>query len=220
MKRAAVLTTILLVLVPALLGARSLFGLRFGFTGMYVEPSGSDGSDGVFSGFGDGENWDFGGELSMRVSVLRLSASVFSTQLGAEAESESSDTSISGVRVLGTFGVSLPIINDYLDLEVGAGMGVRMMLPDSGDVYCAFPDGNGGYVTTPVSELEVVDILRKSPFHVRVGLDLTIGPFGVGAFYLMETKATIEGFDATGGWARLFQQETGSFGVGISLSLF
>lgn len=228
MKKTALLLAALLLLLPTVLDARDLFDMRLGFTGIYVEPTAVDGEDpeGFFEGIGNGKNWGFGGELSMRLSVVRLSATLFSTQLHPTQVSGEgvavTQSMTSGIRMLTTLGISLPIINNYLDLEIGTGLGMRFMLPKTGEAYCAFPDygRDGGYVGVPMSSVTFMDVLKKSPWHFRVGLDLTIGPFGIGAFYLMETKATIEGFSASGGWSRLFQQNTGSLGVGITLSLF
>lgn len=228
MKKATLLIAALFLLLPTVIGARDLFDMRLGFTGIYVEPMVTvDGEepDGFFEDIGDAENWGFGGELSMRLSVIRLSSTLFSTQLYPEQVSgdgiQTTDKATNGIRMLTTLGVSLPIINNYLDLELGTGLGVRFMLPKTGEAYCAFPDyQSNDYVGVTMSSVTFMDVLRKSPWHFRVGLDLTIGPFGLSAFYLMETKATIEGFGETGGWSRLFQQKAGSLGVGISLSLF
>ncbi len=233
MKKTALLLAALLLLIPAVAGARELFDMRLGFTGMYVAPTVSvngEEPDGFFEGIKEGENWGFGGELSMRLSVVRLSATLFSTQLQpgqldrtqmSEAGLSVPGSSTGGIRMLATLGLSLPIINNYLDLELGTGLGMRFMLPKTGEAYCAFPDyDSGGYVGIPMSSVSFVDVLTKSPWHFRIGLDLTVGPFGIGAYYLMETKASVEGFDAAGGWSRLFQQNTGSLGVGITLSLF
>lgn len=233
MKKTTLLLAALLLLLPMSAGARNLFDMRLGFTGMYVGPTVSmeDGEPvGFFEGVKEGENWGFGGELSMRFSVIRLSATLFSTQLhqsqldtaqlnGVELAVPTASTG--GIRMLATLGFSFPIINNCLNLELGTGLGMRFMLPKTGDAYCAFPDyGSGGYVGIPMSSITFMDVLNKSPWHFRIGLDLTIGPFGVSAFYLMETKATVEGFGAAGGWSRLFQQNTGSLGIGITLSLF
>lgn len=233
MKKTALLLAALLLLLPTMVGARGLFNIRLGFTGMYVGPtvSAEDGkSVGFFEGIKEGENWGFGGELSMRLSVIRLSTTLFSTQLHQSqldaAQMSGAGLAVptlstSGIRMLTTLGFSFPIINNYLDLELGTGLGMRFMLPKTGEAYCAFPDyGSGGYVGVPMSSVTFMDVLNKSPWHFRIGLDLTIGPFGVSAFYLMETKATVEGFGAAGGWSRLFQQNTGSLGIGITLSLF
>jgi hypothetical protein len=201
MRRSLFIIIALLMLVPAMLGARNLFEIGLGFSGIYDTNNPQD-FDRFLEGMASGENWTIGVGLNTRFSILDLSVMAM-LPTGNQVENEA-------LSVLSSVALQVPFITDLIYVSVGGGLTTEFLYPE---------DGSDARVAgRSTSEATFADVVVDSPLHLRFGLDVLIGSAKVGLFYLLDSMASIREMGEPGGWADLFRS-SGNDKVGMVLQL-
>jgi len=206
MKRVVFIVVILCMLLSGSLFARDIVGLGIGVTGMY-DPSDSNSFETFFNGMGLGDRWTLGLALNARISIVDMALMVIPCD---------NDETGDGMTLLSATGFSIPVVNDFLYLKLGAGFRTEFQFPETGE---ATVRGNGQ--ARSVADVSFSEVFFDSPIHLRFGFDFVFGPAILSFVYLWESQATLYGFQNPGGWATILQPgEMDRLGVTFQLALF
>ena len=201
MRKFLLFIVLVLLFIPSVLGARDVFEVGLGVSGIYGTSNSND-MERFLGGMANGENWTIGVGLSTRLSIVDVS---FLAMLpNGNHDGEQTLSLLSGVAL------ELPLVTDALYVNMGGGLTTDFTNSDG--------ETEARIAGRSVSEATFEDVLVESPIHLRFGLDVLVGSAKVGFFYLMNTKATIGGFGEAGGWADLFQS-SGNDKVGMMMQL-
>ncbi len=201
MRKSLLYILLVLLLIPPALGARSLFEMGLGISGIYDTNDSVD-MERFLEGMANGENWTLGVGLNTRLSILDVS---FLAMLpSGSIAGEQAMSLLSGIAL------QIPLVTDALYVGVGGGLTTIFSYAEG--------ETEARIAGRAVSEVTFGDVVVESPLHLRFGLDVLIGSAKVGFFYLVDTEATIGGFQEAGGWADLFQS-TGNDKVGMMMQL-
>lgn len=201
MRRSLLFIFVLLMLFPVALGARNLFEVGLGVSGIYDTNNPQD-MDRFLEGMGRGENWTIGVGLNTRLSILDLSVMAM-LPTGNQEENEA-------LSILSSVALQIPFVTDVLYVSIGGGLTTDFLYPE---------DGSGARVVgRSASEVTFTDVVVDSPLHLRFGLDVLFGSAKVGLFYLLDSMASIREMGEPGGWTDLFRS-SGNDKVGVMLQL-
>lgn len=200
-RKSALIIIFLLLLLPSLLTARSLFEVGLGVSGIY-DTSHSNGGEKFFEGMGSPDNWTMGISVNARVSLVDLSLMALIPYTNDEGELFS---------LFSTLSLSIPLVNDSLYISVGGGL--------KGEFLSPADEPDSTYINgIAVEEATFEEVLLAAPLHAKIGLDLLIGNARIGVFYIMESLATVHKVGEAGGWVDLFRS-TGKDKIGLSIQL-
>lgn len=203
-KRLPTLLVIILLLLPASVGARSLVNVSLGFGATYTPQE-----DQEFDlGLQDPDNWLIGGELTARLAFVQAHAMV----LPIECDSSS------GVLMLGMGSLSLPVIDSLLALEVGGGVGITYVPSSTATprAYYEYADGT----QSDASQVSFADAVLESPMYLQVGLASEFGPIGMKIRYLMESEVTLGSVIQDNAWWSAFALKKQSLSLALALKMF
>lgn len=201
MRKSLLCILLVLLLIPSVLGARSLFEVGLGVSGIYDTNDSKD-MERFLEGMANGENWTLGVGLNTRLSIVDVS---FLAMLPSGSnDGEQAMSLLSGVAL------QIPLVTDALYVSVGGGLTTIFSYAEG--------ETEAKIAGRAVSEVTFSDVVVESPLHLRFSLDVLIGSAKVGFFYLVDTEATIGGFQEAGGWADLFKS-TGNEKVGMMMQL-
>ena len=194
---------LVIFILPALLSARSLLDVSLGFGGSFANKSGGSFSDGIKNH----ENWMFGGEVAVRLTVLQAQAMAFPIECNDDGQ---------GVLLLGFASLNVPIVGSLLFLELGLGPSVKYVPSTMSDSsYYVLQDES-----KPASEITFIDALMKSPLYMQLGLGVGLGKVGVKVRYLIESSSTMETFMESKSPLGLFQSNNRYLSLALSLKMF
>lgn len=204
MRKLLFLTMIILLFLPATVGARNVFEVGLGISGIY-DPSQATEASSFFNGMGNGDNWTLGVGLNTRLSIVNLSL------LAMIPAGDTSQELSYGLRT--SLSLDIPLVTDRLYLSAGAGISTDFT---SSTAVSTGPRVNGRAMDSASFE----DALTSSSLHMKAGLDLLFGSAKLGLFYLLETIATVEGV-SDGDWSDILKTNGGNrFGMMVQLALF
>lgn len=205
MKNKFLAVLLVILALPALLSARSLLDVSVGFGGTYSKPSSVSFSDGIKNP----ANWMFGGEVGVRLTVLQAQAMAFPIECKDNGQ---------GILLLGLGSLNLPILGSLLFLELGMGPSVTYVpsTQENGGAYYFLKDDE----KESASAITFTDALMQSPLYLQLGLGLEIGKVGVRVRYLFESESTLENFIETRSPMEIFQLNSGSLSLALSLKMF
>lgn len=206
MKKRFLAVILVILALPALLSARSLLDLSLGFGGSFTKPSSTSFSE----GFKNPENWMFGGEVAVRFSVLQVQAMGFPIECPDNGQ---------GVLLLGFGSLNLPVFGSLVFLELGLGPSVTYV-PSTKDNGGAYYRLKGDDNKAMASDITFMDALLESPLYMQLGLGLELGKVGVRVRYLFESESTLKNFVKTRSPMELFQLNSGSLSLALSLKMF
>lgn len=195
---------IILVMLPSVLGARSLVNVSLGFGASYTPQAGID----YTTGMQDSDNWMFSGELSARFAFVQGQAMVFPLQCEDNGQ---------GVLLIGMGSLNLPIIGS-LFLEAGLGAST-IYVPQNGSnarSYYVQAGGQKGYS----DEIAFTDALLNSPVYLEAGLGSEFGPVGIRLRYLMQSSLDLQSFVDSPNWWGVFAIEKGTLSLALALKMF
>lgn len=205
MKKKFLVVLLVILALPALLSARSLLDVSLGFGGSYTNQGDSSFSEGI----ANSKNWMFGGEVTVRFAIVQAQAMAFPVECADEGQ---------GVLLLGLGSLNLPVLGSLVFLELGMGPSVT---------YVPSTKNNGGsyYILKDDAEAQAsattfTDALMASPLYLQLGLGLEIGKVGLRVRYLFESESTLENFINTRSPMELFQLNSGSLSLALSLRMF
>ncbi|MBI9094559.1 MAG: hypothetical protein JEY71_06735 [Sphaerochaeta sp.] len=205
MKKKFLAVLLLILALPAFLSARSLLDVSLGFGGSFTNPSGSSFSESIK----DPVNWKFGGEVAVRLTVLQAQAMAFPMECANNGQ---------GVLLLGFASLNVPIVGSLLFLELGMGPSV-LYVPETktnDSAYYMLKDDT----KAEASAITFTDALMESPLYLQLGLGLEIGKVGMRVRYLFESDSTMENFIETRSPMDLFNLNSGSLSLALSLKMF
>ena len=203
-KRLPTLLVIILLLLPASVGARSLVNVSLGFGATYAPQE-----DQEFDlGLQDPDNWLVGGELSARLAFVQANDMVLPIECGTS----------SGVLMLGMGSLSLPVIGWLGALDVGGGGGVTYVPSKSESSRSYYELANK--TQADASQMSFTDAVRESPMYLQVCLGSELGPFGVRIRYLMESQATLGTVMKDNAWWSVFDLKKQSLSLALALKMF
>lgn len=194
----------ILLLLPTTVGARNLFEVGLGVSGIY-DSSQSTETDSFFNGMGDGDNWALGVGLNTRLSIVNLSIlAMIPAGGGTEEMAYGLRTSLS---------LDIPLVTDRLYLSTGAGLSTNF---SSGDGEGSGPRVNNRALDSTSFE----EAITSSNLHMKAGIDILFGSAKLGLFYLLESTGTVEGV-MDGNWSDLFRTNgSNRFGMMVQLALY
>ncbi|MDD3366592.1 MAG: hypothetical protein WCS59_06065 [Sphaerochaetaceae bacterium] len=187
--------------IPTLVGARSLFEIDLGVSGIYNTDS-PDTVESFFEGMGSGDNWTVGIGVNTRLSLFNIS---FLAMVPNGGEEE-----LQKLGLLTSLTIDIPLITNGLYLNVGGGL--------TTDFTFASDGSETRILHRPAADVTFLDVVEQSPIHLKYGLDVLFGSAKIGLFYLIDTKATMKRLAEPEGWADLFTS-TGQDKVGVMLQL-
>ena len=204
MKKKFLAVLLVILALPALLSARSLLDVSLGFGGSFTNPSESSFYDDIKSP----ENWMFGGEVAVRLTVLQAQAMAFPIEC---------DDNGQGVLLLSFASLNVPIVGSLLFLELGMGPSV-LYVPSTktDDAYYVLKDDP----KASASEITFTDALMHSPLYLQLGLGVGLGKVGLRVRYLFESDSTLKSFIETKSPMDLFNLNSGSLSLALSLKMF
>ena len=207
MKKKFLAVLLVILALPAMLSARSLLDVSLGFGGAFTNPSGSSFSEGIK----DPANWKFGGEVAVRLTVLQAQAMAFPIECEDAGQ---------GVLLLGFASLNVPIVGSLLFLELGMGPSVTYVpsTNTNGGAYYVIPDAPDRKVKA--SDITFTDALLRSPLYMQLGLGLELGKVGVRVRYLLESDSTTQNLIETKSPMDMFQLNSGSLSLALSLKMF
>jgi len=196
---------LVILLLPAFLSARSLLDVSLGFGGSFTNREGMSYSEGIK----DPKNWMFGGEVAVRITVLQAQAMAFPIEC---------DDNGQGVLLLGFGSLNLPVVGSLLFLELGLGPSVTYVpsTKENGGAYYILADDSDPLA----SDITFTDALLRSPLYLQLGLGVEIGKVGVRVRYLFESESTMQSFIKTRSPMDLFQLNSDSLSLALSLRMF
>lgn len=204
-KSSLILIFIMILMVPSAIGARSLLNVSLGFGATYSPEEAGD----ISLGFKDPDNWMFSGELSARLAFLQGQAMVYPITCSDDAQ---------GVLLIGMGSVSLPVLGSVLALEFGAGPSVTYM-PTSSSSQRSFYELADGE-RADAEEKTFSEAMFESPVYLQIGLGSEVGPLGLRARILMESKATLGSVVNTSQWWGIFAVDKASLSLALALKMF
>jgi len=203
MKKKFLAVMLVILALPAILSARSLLDVSLGFGGSYTKPEGISFSEGIK----DPSNWMFGGEVAVRLTVLQAQAMAFPIECSYAGQ---------GVLLLGFASLNVPIVGSLLFLELGMGPSVKYVpSTKTNDAYYVLPDDQ-----VDATEITFTNAVMNSPLYLQLGLGVGLGKVGVRVRYLLESNSTLENFIETRSPMDLFQLNSGSLSLALSLKMF
>ncbi len=205
MKKKFLAVLLVILVLPTVLSARSLLDVSLGFGGAFTNPSGSSFSENIK----DPTNWKFGGEVAVRLTVLQAQAMAFPIECVDNGQ---------GVLLLGFASLNVPLVGSLLFLELGMGPSV-LYVPSTktnDGAYYVLKDDQQVFA----SEITFTDALMKSPLYLQLGLGVEIGKVGMRVRYLVESDSSMENFIETRSPMDLFQLNSGSLSLALSLKMF
>ena len=195
---------IILLLIPTGVGARSLFEVGLGLSGIYDTNDPED-FDTFIQGMGNGENWTIGVGLNTRLAFLDLSFLAMlpnGNQEGSEA-----------LSLLSSVAFQVPLVTGSVYLNAGGGLTTDFTYPEDGS--------EARIIGRSASEVTFRDVVVDSPLHLRFGLDVLFGSAKVGIYYLMDSMASVGRLGEPGGWVDLFRSAgNDKIGMMMQLALF
>ncbi len=205
MKKKCLAVLLLMLALPAFLSARSLLDVSLGFGGSFTNPSDSSFSEGIK----DPSNWKFGGEAAVRLTVLQAQAMAFPMECEDNGQ---------GVLLLGFASLNVPVVGSLLFLELGMGPSILYVpsTKDNGGAYYLVKD-NQKKMTNAIT---FTDALMQSPVYIQLGLGVEIGKVGLRVRYLFESESTMGGLIEKWSPMDLFQLNSGSLSLALSLKMF
>ncbi len=206
MKNKFLVVLLVILALPALLSARSFLDLSIGFGGTYSKPSEISFSEGIKNP----KNWMFGGEVGLRLTVLQAQAMAFPVECPDNGQ---------GVLLLGLGSLNVPILGSLLFLELGMGPSVTYVPStiENGGAYYLL---NGNDNKPKANEITFTDALMQSPMYLQLGLGIEIKKVGLRARYLFKSESTLENLIETRSPLELFQLNSGSLSLALSLKMF
>ncbi|MGH0052079.1 MAG: hypothetical protein ACQ5SW_01645 [Sphaerochaetaceae bacterium] len=204
-KSTLILVIIMILMVPASIGARSLLDISLGFGATYTPVETGD----LSLGFRNPDNWMFSGELGIRFAFVQGQAMVFPVTCNDDAQ---------GVLLIGMGSVSLPVLGSVLALEFGAGPSVTYM-PTSSESSRAFYELADGQ-KADADEKSFAEAMWESPVYFQIGFGSEIGPVGIKLRYLMESEATLDSVFNARQWWDLFTVDKASLSLALALKMF
>lgn len=204
-KSSLILIIIMILMVPSAIGARSLLNVSLGFGATYSPEEAGD----ISLGFKDPDNWMFSGELSARLAFLQGQAMVYPITCSDDAQ---------GVLLIGMGSVSLPVLGSVLALEFGAGPSVTYM-PTSSSSQRSFYELADGE-RADAEDKTFTEAMYESPVYLQIGLGSEVGPLGLRARILMESKATLGSVFNSSQWWGIFAVDKASLSLALALKMF
>lgn len=204
MRKMLFLIVLSLLVLPTAVGARNLFEVGLGVSGIY-NAGGALTNDTFIDGMGDGDNWTIGIGLNSRLSIVNLSLLAVIPQGG------SSEEEAFGLRTSLSF--DIPLVTDRLYVHAGAGL--------STDFSYGGEDDSGATVNgRAIDATSFGDAVYSSHVHLKAGIDVLFGWAKLGLFYIFESTATVETLEA-GSWSDLLQsQGSDRLGLMVQLAVF
>ena len=205
MKKKFLAVLLVILALPAVLSARSLLDVSLGFGGSFTNPDDISWSDGIK----DPSNWMFGGEVAVRLTVLQAQAMAFPIEC---------DDAGQGVLLLGFASLNVPIVGSLLFLELGMGPSVTYVpsTTTNGGAYYVLEDD-----TKPLaSTITFTDAVMESPLYLQLGLGVGLGKVGLRVRYMFRSDSTLEDFIETRSAMDLFQLNSASLSLALSLKMF
>jgi len=204
MKKKFLAILLVILALPAILGARSLLDISLGFGGSYTKPDAISFSKGIKNP----ANWKFGGEVAVRLTVLQVQAMAFPIECKDAGQ---------GVLLLGFASLNVPIVDSLLFLELGMGPSV-LYVPSTktNDAYFVLADDSKPVAST----ITFTDAVMQSPLYLQLGLGVEIGKVGMRVRYMASSYSTLENFIETRSPMELFQLHSGSLSLALSLKMF
>lgn len=205
MKRRFLAIILIICAFPAFLSARSPIDLSLGFGGTFTNQQDVSFSEGIQNP----ENWMFGGEVAVRLSFLQAQAMAFPMECEDNGQ---------GVLLLGFASLNLPVVGSLLFLELGVGPSVTYVpsTKDNGGAYYILKDGS----TPSAYELPFLEAVKKSPLYVQFGLGVGLGKVDLRVRYFLQSMATLQSFSESWSPLDLFQLQSGSLSLALSLKMF
>ena len=204
MRKIVLLSMMILMFLPTVIGARDLFEIGVGVAGLYAPESATDAED-FFQNMGDGDRWTIGALLNMRLSIVNLSLLAMVPTAVDEAQEEV-------IEFRSTLSFDIPLVTNWLYLNLGAGLSTNFS-SDSEDKLLV----NGEVADTS----NFGAMIASSHIHYRFGLDVLFGSAKFGIFYLLETPATPATLMEAGTWSQLAEtQGNDRLGIMLQLALF
>ncbi len=175
MRRVGLVTVvILLCIIVSPVAARSVFDIGLRSATLYNAECAMN-EDGFFQDLSEGKNWTIGLGFDMRLSAFHLSV-LASSQHDTEE----------GVDVFTGFSFDIPLVNDFLYLNAGAGVTTGIVFSESEDAQPRYNNiENSGRYGLP-------EVLGSSPIHLKAGFDIVIGPSTLSLFYMRQTDHLVE----------------------------
>ncbi|MFA7370969.1 MAG: hypothetical protein WCY78_03465 [Sphaerochaetaceae bacterium] len=201
MRKAVFFSLLLVLLIPMVIGARSLGEVDLGLSGIYHTQEDESFND-FFEGMADGKNWTIGINLNARLYLFNLSFMAMIPN-GSQTNGQKLD-------LLSTLSVDIPLVTDLLYFNLGGGLTTDFIFGDE--------ESEASILGHPIDEITFSDLVMDSPIHFRYGLDLLIGSAKIGLFYLVNTRSSLSMLDERGGWSKLFSS-AGSSKLGLKLEL-
>ncbi|MFA5467928.1 MAG: hypothetical protein WC224_02575 [Sphaerochaetaceae bacterium] len=201
MRKAVFFSLLLVLLIPMVIGARSLGEVDLGLSGIYHTQEDESFND-FFEGMADGKNWTIGINLNARLYLFNLSFMAMIPN-GSQTNGQKLD-------LLSTLSVDIPLVTDLLYFNLGGGLTTDFIFGDE--------ESEASILGRPIDEITFSDLVMDSPIHFRYGLDLLIGSAKIGLFYLVNTRSSLSMLDERGGWSKLFSS-AGSSKLGLKLEL-
>lgn len=190
-KRICIVLVVIALLVPSFAFAQ-MFDVSLGATAQVVVPNYDNFDFGET--FGKIENYNFGAELRLKLTVLEIDA------VGLYSPQKILDTTVHIVTFLPTAGLSFDIV-DVVRLGLGMGPMMRWQFANGHQ----YPDKSFG------------DIFMESSFWYRATVDFMAGPVLVGVSYGVPTMFNIKTHEAKGLKPEF---KTGMIGVSVLYSFF
>jgi hypothetical protein len=191
---------LIVICIPTLVGARSLFEVDLGVSGIYHTHN-PDNVGSFLEGMGKGENWTVGIGVNTRLSLFNISFLAMVPNGGQAGQK---------LNLLSSLAFDIPLVTNALYLTIGGGL--------TTDFTFATEDSEALVLSRPVADVTFADVILQSPIHLKYGVDVLVGSAKIGLFYLVDTKATVSHIGERGGWADLFTS-SGSDKVGVMLQL-
>ena len=205
MRKIVLLFLIVLICVPALVGARDLFEIELGVSGLYT-PGGSTDVEDFFQNMGDSNRWTVGASINTRLSLVNVSILAMVPTASVEQEN------ILSLR--STLSFDIPLVTDRLYLQLGSGLSTDFSY-ENGTTDCLLVNSE------PAEEMTFAEALTSSTIHMKFGVSTILGPAKLSMFYLLETPATIASLSGEQGWSQLVESTgTDRLGVMLQLALF
>lgn len=198
-------TVCLLLVCSMALGARSVSNLSLGGIGAYHFPGSGD----YFSQMQSVDNWQVGGSLSFRLSVVQLEVMFLPS---------SYDDATTQLSTLMLAGVSIPL-SSVSSLEFGMGPAIKILIPKSGndDSSLSYLLEDGSIAS---SSTDFGTLFTCSQLFWKAGLSVKLGNFGLHTSYLCPTDLTFHSLFSQPKAQDFFLFDEGSLCVALTFDLY
>ncbi|MDY4611316.1 MAG: hypothetical protein SPD11_11965 [Sphaerochaetaceae bacterium] len=200
-KKICIVLIAIALLVPSFAFAQ-MFDISLGATAQYgANPLADPGKGWDWSGMGKIENWSFGGELRLKVTLLEIDV------VGLYNQYDAAGTTNHVISGMFTGGLSLDLF-DVVRLGVGMGPNISWNITQNKFVLgesqlSSFNDFGEGFMTAPM--------------NYRATADVMLGPVMLGVNYTVPTTFTFKAMEAKN-LKPLW--DYGRFGVSVLVSFF